>query len=178
MWISRRMHLQDTWPDEDDLDGWEKAAWKAALRAKQMKQEIGSGYHRGSKSVQENRYLTFITPTKKDKNGGRQRIERDPDAMEVDTTEIGKTSFKRIDPKEMQRLKSEGRCFHCKQQSHMSRQCPKKSNTQRSSDQHQPPPGEKTYQKKYYPDRRGRNKPSTQVTEVESSDESTKESNS
>jgi len=26
MWISRRMHLQDTWPDEDDLDGWEKAA--------------------------------------------------------------------------------------------------------------------------------------------------------
>jgi len=37
MWISRRMHLQDTWPDEDNLDGWEKAARKAALRAKQMK---------------------------------------------------------------------------------------------------------------------------------------------
>src|SRR5712675_2056868 len=67
-----------------------------------MKQEIGSGYHRGSKTVQENRYLTFIAPTKKDKNGGRQRVKRDPDAMEVDTTEIGKTSFKRMDPKEMQ----------------------------------------------------------------------------
>jgi len=75
----------------------------------------------------------------------------------------------------MQRLKSEGRCFHCKQQGHMSRQCPKKSNTQRSSDQCRP--GEKTYQKKYYPDRR-RDKPSTQVTEVESSDESTKDSDS
>jgi len=124
------MHLQDTWPDKDDLDGWEKAARKAALRAKQMKQEIGSGYHRGSKSVQENCYLTFIAPTKKDKNGGRQRIKRDPNAMEVDTAEIGKTSFKRMDPKEMQRLKSEGRCFHCKQQGHMSCQCPKKSDAQ------------------------------------------------
>src|SRR5712675_277296 len=141
-----------------------------------MKQEIGSGYHRGSKTVRENHYLTFITPTKKDKNSRRQRIEKDPDAMEVDTAEIGKTSFKRMDPKEMQHLKSRGRCFHCKQQGHMSRQCPKKSNEQRSSNQCQPPPGGR--QTKYYPDWRWKDKPSTRVTKVESLDKSTKESDS
>jgi len=54
--------------------------------------------------------------------------------MEVDTAEIGKTPFKRMDPKEMQCLKSEGRCFHCKTQGYMSQQCPKKSNAQQASD--------------------------------------------
>ena len=39
--------------------------------------------------------------------------------MQVDT-------INRVDDKDLQKYKDEGRCFHCSQQGHMSRQCPKK----------------------------------------------------
>jgi len=41
--------------------------------------------------------------------------------MEVDAKEIKKALSKGLDPQEMQHLKEEKRCFHCKQIGHISR---------------------------------------------------------
>ena len=43
--------------------------------------------------------------------------------MEVDATQT-----KRPLTKHQEKLKKEGRCFHCEAQGHMSRECPKKAN--------------------------------------------------
>jgi hypothetical protein len=42
--------------------------------------------------------------------------------MDVDLAEVG-----RMSDDERKKLRTEGRCFFCKAQGHMSRQCPKKS---------------------------------------------------
>jgi Zinc knuckle len=53
--------------------------------------------------------------------------------MDVDLVELGKG---RLSEAERKKLQAEGRCFFCKAQGHMSRQCPKKGgrtgNTQNS----------------------------------------------
>ena len=43
--------------------------------------------------------------------------------MDVDLAELGKG---RLSEAERKKLQTEGRCFFCKAQGHMSRQCPKK----------------------------------------------------
>jgi hypothetical protein len=55
------------------------------------------------------------TPKEKDKR-------RDPNAMDVDVNII-KT---RLSKEERDKLAKEGRCFNCKKQGHMARQCPDK----------------------------------------------------
>jgi hypothetical protein len=52
------------------------------------------------------------------------RRAQDPDAMEVDLTEIGPG---RLGEEERKKLRTEGQCFFCKSQGHISRNCPKKN---------------------------------------------------
>ena len=47
--------------------------------------------------------------------------------MEVDNA-TGQTNFKKLTPEERQQLAKEGRCFRCRLQGHMARDCPKNSN--------------------------------------------------
>ena len=47
--------------------------------------------------------------------------------MEVDST-MGQTNFKKLTPEERAQLTKEGRCFRCRLQGHMARDCPKNSN--------------------------------------------------
>ena len=47
--------------------------------------------------------------------------------MEVDNA-TGQTSFKKLTPEERAQLTKEGRCFRCRLQGHMARDCPKNSN--------------------------------------------------
>ena len=42
--------------------------------------------------------------------------------MDVDAAQVNAT----MTPEERQKLQSEGRCFHCKKQGHISKQCPTK----------------------------------------------------
>ena len=44
--------------------------------------------------------------------------------MEVDATQTTRHPL----TEHQEKLKKEGRCFHCKAQGHMSRECPKKTN--------------------------------------------------
>ena len=47
--------------------------------------------------------------------------------MEVDNA-TGQTNFKKLTPEERAQLAKEGRCFRCRLQGHMARDCPKNSN--------------------------------------------------
>ena len=51
----------------------------------------------------------------------KPRRERDPNAMEVDALKTD-----RLSKEEREKLSKEGRCFQCKKQGHMSRDCPDK----------------------------------------------------
>jgi hypothetical protein len=53
---------------------------------------------------------------------------RDPDAMDVDAANINITQMQpgRLSEEERKQLQNEGRCFFCKNQGHISCQCPKK----------------------------------------------------
>jgi hypothetical protein len=68
----------------------------------------------------------FSSPRWRQALGGRR--QRDPNAMDVDLAEIG-----RMSDDERKKLRTEGRCFFCKAQGHMSRQCPKKTQTRTSN---------------------------------------------
>ena len=50
---------------------------------------------------------------------------RDPDAMDVDLN-MAKTQS--LTKQEREKLSKEGRCFHCKKQGHLARNCPEKGN--------------------------------------------------
>ena len=47
--------------------------------------------------------------------------------MEVDNA-TGQTNFKKLTPEERMQLAKEGRCFCCRLQGHMARDCPKNAN--------------------------------------------------
>ena len=47
--------------------------------------------------------------------------------MEVDNA-TGQTNFKKLTPEERAQLAKEGRCFRCRLQGHMARDCPKNLN--------------------------------------------------
>ena len=84
--------------------------------------------------------------------------------MEVDTTTMERPKGK-MDPEVKRKLQSEGRCFKCQKQGHISRDCPDRKGEARG--QNRQPPRTRNNQGRF---------PSARITEVQSSDESAKES--
>ena len=77
------------------------------------------------------------------KNGGYQNTQTQPRAqpnqsnsgvvpMEVDSA-TGTNNFKKLTPEERAQLTKEGRCFRCRLQGHMARDCPKNANQKPNS---------------------------------------------
>jgi Zinc knuckle len=114
------------WPKPETLAEWQEAARKhsaAWTEQKLFKELHGSGS------------LGRITQLLGNARGQQQqrrpqqppcpatRPQPDPDAMDVDvtTTQTGRTP----DP-DREHLIREGRCFYCKEQGHLSRECPVK----------------------------------------------------
>jgi Zinc knuckle len=60
---------------------------------------------------------------------GGSSSSRDPNAMDVDAI----TTRNPLSEEEKKWLMAEGRCFFCKQQGHMSRNCPKKPSRQNAA---------------------------------------------
>ncbi len=84
--------------------------WQTACRAETQCYKLlkaGPGFHRmgPTQSTTSNRPRT-----------------RDPNAMEVDAT-ASTPSFKKLTEEERKQYMKEGRCFRCRQQGHMAREC-------------------------------------------------------
>ena len=120
-WIATAILRKDLCPAEDDLEGWQDAARKEVSKAQRIKQEAG-GYGRGGLTVRENIFKQFLQDHK-----GSRKAPKDPDAMDIDaiSTKPG-GRFKQLTNEEKKKLMAEGRCFRCKKQGHMSRNCPDK----------------------------------------------------
>jgi hypothetical protein len=71
------------------------------------------------------------------KGQGHQNKSKDPNAMDVDNIRLNP-----LTDDERKKLSAEGRCFRCRQQGHMSRNCPKKQAGQSNQSQNTP----RTYQ--------------------------------
>jgi Zinc knuckle len=116
---------QDVWPDT--MPQWQQAAWdemhkylaKKAILSFHL--QMGNQGSLGTRNQWQRRFGQC-------RQGGGSS-SRDPNAMDVDAI----TSQNSLSEEEKRRLMAEGRCFFCKQQGHMSRNCPKKSSRQNAA---------------------------------------------
>jgi Retrotransposon gag protein/Zinc knuckle len=130
-WLATAILRKDNCPADDDLDGWQEAARKEVVKAKRIRQEAG-GFGRGGLTVRENMFQQFFKDHPIPK-----KAPRDPDAMDVDVidtkpkerTQKPAGRFQQLSPEELKKLRTEGRCFKCKKQGHMSKNCPDRKGT-------------------------------------------------
>ena len=103
------------------IDEWKAAARTEVARAKEKYNAgLTGNQHRNSpKSGNYNTPTTSRTQLNSNNNGIVP--------MEVDSA-TGQTNFKKLTPEERQQLTKEGRCFRCRLQGHMARDCPKNLN--------------------------------------------------
>ena len=100
--------------------------WKAAARTEvaQAKEKYNAGLT-GNQCRNPPKSGNYATPntSRAQPNSNHNGIV----PMEVDNA-TGQTNFKKLTPEERQQLAKEGRCFRCRLQGHMARDCPKNSN--------------------------------------------------
>jgi hypothetical protein len=95
-------------PIPTDMNTWQDACRAETQRYKLLKAGPGMGRLGPTQSTQNN------------------RPRRDPNAMEVDAT-ASTPSFKKLTDDERKQYMKEGRCFRCRQQGHMARECSRPS---------------------------------------------------
>ena len=132
--LLQAIYRQRPWPNEANLLAWQDAAREEETRNQKIRQNVG--YGRKDRSVRESRYQLLrrdgkpMFPTNAEWSARNGRRARDPDAMDVDVAETSQveanSTFKKLSNEERKRLQSEGRCFLCKKQGHMARNCPNK----------------------------------------------------
>ena len=129
------MYKQRPRPAEHDLVPWQNLARQEEAAAQQIRQDIGSFKPSDRfRSVRDNKMMSIMQQGKQPVK--RNGVTRDPDAMDVDMVETSSVlkakmktytgGFKKLSTEERKRLSKEGRCFRCKKQGHMSRDCPLK----------------------------------------------------
>ena len=97
--------------------------WKAAARTEvaRAKEKYNMGLIGPGQRPNQNQPRDYGTPqpqTTSSQNSNSQHVPMDIDAT---TT----TKFKKLTPKECAQLAKEGRCFRCRLQGHLARDCPK-----------------------------------------------------
>ena len=102
------------------IDKWKAAARTEVARAKE-KYNAGLTRNQRRNPPKPGMYLNTQTQTCTQPNNSGIV------PMEVDST-TGQTNFKKLTPEEWAQLAKEGRCFCCRLQGHMARDCPKNSN--------------------------------------------------
>ena len=100
--------------------------WKAAARTEvaRAKEKYNAGLTNTQRRNQQTRHYNTTqtqhrTPTQTNSNSNIV-------PMDVDATTT--TNFKKLTPEERVQLAKEGRCFRCRLQGHMARNCPKNTN--------------------------------------------------
>ena len=102
------------------IDEWKAAARTEVARAKEKYNAGLTGTQRRNPPKSGTYQNPQSTPRTNTNNSGIT-------PMEVDNA-IGQTNFKKLTPEERAQLAKEGRCFRCRLQGHMARDCPKNSN--------------------------------------------------
>ena len=102
--------------------------WKAVARTEvaRAKEKYNAGLTNTQRRNQQNCHYTTSqsqhrTPTQNSSNTNPNIVPMDVDAT---TT----TNFKKLTPEERTQLAKEGRCFRCRLQGHVARNCPKNTN--------------------------------------------------
>ena len=99
--------------------------WKAAARTEvaRVKEKYNAGLTGNQRRNPPKSGVYSNTQTQTHVQQNNSRIV----PMEVDNT-TGQTNFKKLTPEEQAQLAKEGRCFCCRLQGHMARDCPKNAN--------------------------------------------------
>jgi Zinc knuckle len=128
----------DVWPDT--MPQWQQAAqdemrkYLAKKAILSFRPQMGNQGSLGTRSQWQRRFGQC--------GQGGSSSSCDPNVMDVDAI----TTQNPLSEEEKKRLMAEGRCFFCKQQGHMSRNCPKKPSHQNAAPaspqptQNAPPP--------------------------------------
>jgi Retrotransposon gag protein len=116
---------RDVWPDT--MPQWQQAArdemrkYLAKKAILSFRPQMGNQGNLGTRNQWQRRF------GQRGQGGGSS--SHDPNAMDVDAV----TTRNPLSEEERRRLMAEGRCFFCKQQGHMTRNCPKKSGRQNTT---------------------------------------------
>ena len=103
------------------IDEWKAAARMEVARAKEKYNAGLTGNQRRNPPKSGN--YNAPNPSRTTPNSNNSGVV----PMEVDNTTT-QTSFKKLTPEERAQLTKEGRCFRCRLQGHMARDCPKNAN--------------------------------------------------
>ena len=109
------------------INEWKAAAQTEVARAKE-KYNAGLTGNQRRNPLKLGMYLTTQTTPRTQSNSNNSGVV----PMEVDNV-TGQTNFKKLTPEERAQLAKEGRCFRCRLQGHMARDCPKNTNQNTSS---------------------------------------------
>ena len=109
------------------IDEWKGAARTEVARAKE-KYNAGLTRNQCRNLLKSGMYQNSQTAPRTQSNPNNSGIV----PMEVDNI-TGQNNFKKLTPEEQAQLAKEGRCFRCRLQGHMARDCPKNTNRNTSS---------------------------------------------
>jgi hypothetical protein len=118
--IQRRVINCDKMPES--MDEWQTAARKEVAKIKELQSSGLAGPRRNQLSRDNHAYQN---------TGQRSHANRNNEnmPMDIDATNIT-TPFKKLTDEERAQYRAEGRCFRCRTQGHMARNCPKNANAQ------------------------------------------------
>ena len=103
------------------MDEWKAAARTEVARAKEK-------YNAGLTNTQHCNQQARHYNTTQTQHRTPNQTQSNPNIVPMDVDSTTTTNFKKLTPEECTQLAKEGRCFRCRLQGHMARNCPKNTN--------------------------------------------------
>ena len=100
------------------MDEWKAAAHTEVARAKEK-------YNVGLTNMQRRNQQTHHYNTTQNQHHAPAQTNPNSNVVLMDVDATTTTNFKKLTPEERVQLAKEGRCFRCRLQGHMARNCPK-----------------------------------------------------
>jgi hypothetical protein len=109
----------------ESMDEWQTAAHREVAKIKELQSSGLAGPRRNQLSRDNHAYQNTGQCSHANRNSKHV-------PMDVDATNVT-TPFKKLTDEERAQYRAEGRCFRCRTQGHMARNCPKNANAQNVS---------------------------------------------
>ena len=103
------------------MDEWKAAAHTEVARAKEK-------YNAGLTNTQRRNQQNCHYNTTQSQHRAPTQNNPNPNIVPMDVDATTTTNFKKLTPEECTQLAKEGRCFRCRLQGHVARNCPKNTN--------------------------------------------------